>query len=185
MQVTPLPLAGLLQLTPEVHHDPRGCFLESYNARAFAQATGLNPVFVQDNHAESHHSVLRGLHFQQSPHEQGKLVRVVSGAVFDVAVDLRPGSVTFGRWHGAQLSAHNRHMLWIPPGFAHGYLTLSEHAVFVYKVTAFRQPEAERCLAWNDPELAIAWPTTTPLLSAKDQQGASLRTLRNQGVLTR
>lgn len=183
LHVTPLPLAGALLLSPTVHHDDRGCFVESYNARTFAQATGFTPDFVQDNHAESHHQVLRGLHFQRHPYAQGKLVRVGYGDVFDVLVDLRLGSPTLGRWHGVHLSARTGQQLWIPPGFAHGYLTLSASSVFLYKVTQHRYAEAECCLRWNDPDVGIAWPTDTPRLSAKDQQGASLQTWLASGVL--
>ena len=149
--------------------------MESYNRRTFAELTGVNADFVQDNHSRSAKGVLRGLHYQiRQP--QGKLVRVVSGAVFDVAVDLRRSSPTFGRWVGEVLSAENRRQLWVPAGFAHGFLVLSETAEFLYKTTDYYAPEHERCIAWNDPDIDIQWPGgTAPLLSAKDAEGAALR----------
>ncbi len=175
MQVMPTAIPEVLILTPAVHGDARGFFFESYNQRTFQQATGLAPAFVQDNHSGSARGVLRGLHYQlRQP--QGKLVRVVAGEVFDVAVDLRRASPTFGRWVGAHLSAGNRRQMWVPPGFAHGFLVLSEFAEFLYKATDFYAPEHERCIAWNDPDLAIDWPLTgAPVLSAKDAQGVHLR----------
>jgi dTDP-4-dehydrorhamnose 3,5-epimerase len=166
-------MAEVVLLTPRVFGDERGFFFESFNQQAFAEATGLQVDFVQDNHSRSVRGVLRGLHYQLPPHAQGKLVRVVQGEVFDVAVDLRRQSPTLGRWFGAHLSADNKQQLWIPPGFAHGFVTLSETADFLYKTTAFYVPQAERCIAWDDPALAIAWPDLgmAPLLSAKDRQG--------------
>lgn len=180
MQATPLAIAEVILLTPRVFGDERGFFFESYNQRAFCEATGLTVEFVQDNHSRSVRGVLRGLHYQIAPRAQGKLVRVIQGAVFDVAVDIRPDSPTFGRWVGEVLSAENKRQLWIPPGFAHGFLTLTDSAEFLYKTTDYYSPEHERCIAWNDPDLAIAWPLagTTPRLSDKDQRGAPLRTLR-------
>lgn len=180
MQATPLAIAEVILLTPRVFGDERGFFFESYNQRAFCKATGLTVEFVQDNHSRSVRGVLRGLHYQIAPRAQGKLVRVIQGAVFDVAVDIRPDSPTFGRWVGEVLSADNKRQLWIPPGFAHGFLTLTDSAEFLYKTTDYYSPEHERCIAWNDPDLAIAWPLagTTPRLSDKDQRGAALRTLR-------
>jgi len=170
MQITPTALPQVLLLEPKVHGDDRGFFMESFNARDFARATGLKVDFVQDNHSRSARGVLRGLHYQiRQP--QGKLVRVVRGAVFDVAVDLRRGSPHFGRWAGVELSEHNRRQLWVPPGFAHGFLVLSESADFLYKTTDYYAPEFERGVRWDDPALAIAWPLAehaAPLLSAKD-----------------
>lgn len=179
MQATPLAIRDVILLAPRVFEDERGFFFESYNQRAFHDATGTTQNFVQDNHSRSVQGVLRGLHYQLSPRAQGKLVRVVQGAVFDVAVDIRPDSPTFGRWVGEVLSADNRHQMWIPPGFAHGFLTLSATAEFLYKATDFYSPAHERCIAWNDPDLAIDWPTggTLPALSAKDAQGIPFRTL--------
>lgn len=172
MQFTPRAIPDVLLLEPRVFGDERGFFLESFNHRLFAQATGLEPQFVQDNHSRSARNVLRGLHYQVVQ-PQGKLVRVVAGEVFDVAVDIRPGSPTFGRWVGEVLSESNKRQLWIPPGLAHGFLVLSEYADFLYKTTGYYAPEHERCIAWNDPDLAIAWPLAgqTPILSAKDQAG--------------
>lgn len=178
MQALPTDLPGVLLLEPKVFGDARGFFFESYNERTFTQATGLTPRFVQDNHSRSGRGVLRGLHYQlQQP--QAKLVRVTAGEVFDVAVDARRSSPHFGRWFGALLSAENKRQMWVPEGFAHGYLVLSEHAEFIYKTTDFYTPAHERCIAWNDPEINIRWPLptgmTAPLLSAKDQAGVSLR----------
>lgn len=164
----------VLILEPRVLGDARGFFFESYHQRSFQEATGCGPVFVQDNHSGSQKGVLRGLHYQvRQP--QGKLVRVVAGEVFDVAVDIRKSSPTFGHWVGTYLSADNKRLMWIPPGFAHGFLVLSEFAELLYKTTDFYAPEFERCIAWNDPELAITWPLQgAPLLSAKDAQGMKL-----------
>ena len=157
-------------IEPKVFGDERGFFFESFNARQFREATGVDLPFVQDNHSRSACNVLRGLHYQLPPKAQGKLVRVVAGEVFDVAVDIRRGSPTFGRWVGAVLSAENKRQLWIPPGFAHGFVTLSEFAEFLYKTTDYYSPEHERAIAWNDPAIAIAWPMQgAPLLSGKDQ----------------
>ena len=172
MKVTPCPIPGLLLIEPQLHGDARGVLYESFNRRAFGQATGLWPDFVQDNHSRSARGVLRGLHYQVQQ-AQGKLVRVSEGAVFDVAVDLRRAGTSFGRWYGHVLSGDNRHQLWIPPGFAHGFLVLSETADVLYKLTDYQAPVHERCIAWDDPTLAIAWPLDgkVPVLSARDRAG--------------
>ncbi len=165
-------LPGLVEIEPRVFGDARGCFYESYNARAFAQLLPGSPDFVQDNHASSEPWVLRGLHYQiRQP--QGKLIRVVRGAVFDVAVDLRRSSPTYGQWSGCELSEENRKMLYVPPGFAHGYLVTRGPADFLYKTTDYWAPQHERCIRWDDPELAIAWPLAgrRPILSDKDLAG--------------
>ncbi|MFT4240945.1 MAG: dTDP-4-dehydrorhamnose 3,5-epimerase [Acidovorax sp.] len=174
MQVTPQAIPDVLLIEPKVFGDARGFFFESFNQRAFNEATGTNHQFVQDNHSRSGKGVLRGLHYQvRQP--QGKLVRVVSGAVFDVAVDIRKSSPTFGRWVGVELSADNHRQLWVPPGFAHGFVVLSETAEFLYKTTDYYAPEHERCIAWNDAALAIDWHLGgEPRLSAKDAQGVAL-----------
>ncbi|MNZ11440.1 dTDP-4-dehydrorhamnose 3,5-epimerase [Pseudomonas putida] len=175
MKAVPLAIPEVLLFTPKVFGDDRGFFYESFNARVFNEVTGLQTEFVQDNHSYSMKGVLRGLHYQLAPHAQGKLVRVVQGEVFDVAVDLRRSSPTFGKWVGAVLSSKNHNQLWIPPGFAHGFLTLSETAEFVYKTTEFYSAKSERCIAWDDPKIAIEWPIDfSPSLSAKDQVGNTL-----------
>jgi dTDP-4-dehydrorhamnose 3,5-epimerase len=167
--VTPTAVPDVLLLEPKVFGDARGFFFESFNARDFAAATGIDAQFVQDNHSKSAKGVLRGLHYQIQ-HAQGKLVRVVQGSVFDVAVDLRRSSPTFGRWVGIELSADNHRQLWVPPGFAHGFVVLSESAEFLYKTTDYWYPEHERSLAWNDPAIGIEWPIDfPPQLAAKDQ----------------
>ncbi len=178
MRVTPTAIADVLLLEPRVFGDERGFFLESYNEKVFAQATGLQVQFVQDNHSRSQRHVLRGMHFQ-TENPQGKLVRVVAGAVFDVVVDIRPDSPTYGSWVGEELSLNNQRQLWIPPGLAHGFLVLSESADFLYKTTAYYHPASERCLAWNDPIVAIDWPLDDkpPLVSDKDAKGLSLNQL--------
>ncbi len=175
MQVIKTEIPDVLIVEPKVFGDDRGFFFESYNERAWQQATGLQRHFVQDNHSRSQKGVLRGLHYQlQQP--QGKLVRAVQGEVFDVAVDLRQGSETFGRWVGVRLSAENKRQLWIPEGFAHGFLVLSDVAEFLYKATDYYAPEHERTLAWDDESVGIEWPLDgEPLLSQKDQQGLSLQ----------
>lgn len=174
MKVTPTAIAGVLLVEPQVFTDPRGFFFESFNQRVFNAATGTGFTFVQDNHSRSVKGVLRGLHFQ-SARPQGKLVRVVRGAVWDVVVDIRPGSPGFGKWVGLELSEHDQRQLWVPPGLAHGFLVLSDSADVLYKTTDYYAPELERCIAWNDPALDIAWPAgVQPLLSARDQQGMSL-----------
>jgi len=169
--VTPTAIPDVLLLEPKVFGDARGFFFESFNARDFAEVTGLDVQFVQDNHSKSAQGVLRGLHYQIQ-HAQGKLVRVVQGRVFDVAVDLRKSSPTFGQWVGAILDADSHRQLWVPPGFAHGFVVLSESAEFLYKTTDYWYPEHERSLLWNDPELGIDWPIDfTPQLAAKDAAG--------------
>lgn len=173
MQVTQTAIADVLLLEPKVFGDERGFFYESFNERVFREATGVTLPFVQDNHSKSGYGVLRGLHYQlQQP--QGKLVRVVQGAVFDVAVDIRPESPTYGKWVGEILSADNKRQLWVPPGLAHGFVVISETAEFLYKTTDYYAPEHERCIAWNDPTLNIQWPalTVAPKLSAKDMAGS-------------
>ena len=175
MKVIETPIPDLLVLEPRVFGDSRGFFLESWNERTFREATGVTLGFVQDNHSRSARGVLRGLHYQlQQP--QGKLVRVVRGAVFDVAVDLRRSSATFGRSYCVELSEDNHRQLWIPPGFGHGFMVTSESADFLYKATDYYAPEHERCVLWNDPALGISWPIEglTPLLSEKDRQGRPL-----------
>jgi len=175
MKVVETSIPDVLIIEPKVFGDERGFFYESFNAAAFEAATGLKRQFVQDNHSKSQRGVLRGLHYQiQQP--QGKLVRVVAGEVFDVAVDVRKSSPSFGRWFGTHLSAQNQRQLWIPEGFAHGFVVLSESAEFLYKTTDYYAPEHERSLLWNDPELGIQWPfDEAPQLSAKDQAGKLLR----------
>jgi len=173
MQVTATSIPDVLMIEPRVFGDARGFFFESWNARAFA-AAGIDAAFVQDNHSRSHRGVLRGLHYQIE-HAQGKLVRVIEGEVFDVAVDLRRSSATFGRHVAITLSAENRRMLFIPPGFAHGFLVVSESAEFLYKTTDYWYPEHERTLLWNDAALGIGWPADlTPTLAAKDAAGVLL-----------
>ena len=170
-QVTTTPIDGVLVLEPKVFGDARGFFYESFNAKDFAQATDLDVEFVQDNHSKSVKGVLRGMHYQVQ-HAQGKLVRVTQGAVFDVAVDIRKGSPTFGQWFGLELSAENKKQLWVPAGLAHGFLVTSESAEFLYKTTNYYHPEFERSLLWNDPSIGIEWPLhlldETPFLAPKD-----------------
>lgn len=175
MHVIQTRLPEVLILEPQVFGDERGFFYESFNARRFAEATGVSRDFVQDNHSRSARGVLRGLHYQLQQ-AQGKLVRVSAGEVYDVAVDLRRSSPTFGQWVGVHLSAENKRQLWVPEGFAHGFLVLSEYAEFLYKTTDYYAPAHERCIRWDDASLAIDWPLDglTPQLSAKDQQGLSL-----------
>ncbi len=177
MKATPTALPEVLLIEPQVFGDERGFFLESWNQRRFDEAVGQPVRFVQDNHSMSRQGVLRGMHYQlQQP--QGKLVRVVRGSVFDVAVDMRRSSPRFGQWVGVELSAENKQQLWIPPGFAHGFLVLSAEAEFLYKATDFYAPAHERCLAWNDPAVAIAWPLSAlaqpPQVSTKDAVGLPL-----------
>jgi dTDP-4-dehydrorhamnose 3,5-epimerase len=170
-QVTTTPIDGVLVLEPKVFGDARGFFFESFNARDFAEATGLTETFVQDNHSKSGKGVLRGLHYQLQ-HAQGKLVRVTQGTVFDVAVDIRQNSKTFGKWFGLELSAENKKQLWIPEGLAHGFLVISDSAEFLYKTTDYYYPEFERSVLWSDPAIGIEWPLhlleAEPLLAAKD-----------------
>ena len=178
MKVISTALPGVLILEPQVFGDARGFFTESYNRRRFAAATGLDIDFVQDNHSRSARGVLRGLHYQlRQP--QGKLVRVVQGAVFDVALDIRRDSPTFGRWAGVELTADNRRQLWVPAGLAHGFVVLSDSADFLYKTTDYYAPEHERSIRWDDPAIGIQWPLAahgidTPILSAKDREGLPL-----------
>ena len=174
MKITSTEIPDVLLIEPRVFGDARGFFFESFNRQGFREATGLDLDFVQDNHSRSGKGVLRGLHYQiEQP--QGKLVRVVRGAVFDVAVDIRQGSATFGRWVGTELSEDNHRQLWIPPGFAHGFMVLSDSADFLYKTTDYYAPAHERCIAWNDPDIGINWPADViPQLSAKDQGGKRL-----------
>jgi len=175
VKITPTAIADVLIIEPRVFGDDRGFFFESYNREVFRQGTGLDLNFVQDNHSRSAKGVLRGLHYQIEQ-AQGKLVRVVRGAVFDVAVDIRKSSATFGQWVGVELSEDNHRQLWVPPGFAHGFLTLSESADFLYKTTDYYAPKHERCIAWNDPTLNIDWPLQglLPQVSGKDLAGAAL-----------
>ena len=179
MKANPTDIDGVVVFEPKVFGDARGFFFESFRQNAFDAALGRHVEFVQDNHSRSPRGVLRGLHWQDGPHAQGKLVRVTHGAVFDVAVDIRRGSPTFGRWFGSELSDANHRQLWIAPGLAHGFLVLSESADFLYKTTAYYEPAAERALRWNDPDLGIAWPElgSAPLVSAKDAAGAALASL--------
>jgi dTDP-4-dehydrorhamnose 3,5-epimerase len=173
MKITATAIPEVLLVEPTVFGDDRGFFYESFNAREWQELTGLDTRFVQDNHSRSAKDVLRGIHYQiQQP--QGKLVRVVLGEVFDVAVDLRKESTTFGQWVGEHLSAENKRSLWVPEGFGHGFLVLSEVAEFLYRTTDFYAPEHERCIAWNDPEVGVQWPIEgQPLLSEKDGKGSS------------
>jgi dTDP-4-dehydrorhamnose 3,5-epimerase len=171
MKVIPTAIAEVLVLEPKVFGDDRGFFMESFNQRAFNEAVGYDVNFVQDNHSRSVRGVLRGLHYQLPPHAQGKLVRVVSGAVFDVAVDMRRSSPTFGRWVGTELSAANNKQMWVPPGFAHGFLVLSESCDFLYKTTDYYAAAAEGAVRWDDPTIGVSWPETgVPVqLSGKDK----------------
>ena len=174
MNVVATEIPGVLLLEPRVFTDDRGAFFESFNAAAFAAAVGRPVSFVQDNQSTSRRHVLRGLHYQE-PKPQGKLVRVVAGAIYDVAADIRPGSPSFGRWVGIELSAENRRQLWVPEGLAHGFLVLSESAEVLYKTTDFYAPGCEKCLRWDDPTLGIRWPLSAPpLLSPRDAAAATL-----------
>lgn len=182
MKAIPLAIPDVILLEPRVFGDDRGFFFESYNRQAFRDATGVDPDFVQDNHSRSVKGVLRGLHYQLPPKAQGKLVRVTLGEVFDVAVDIRPGSATFGQWVGEVLSAENKRQMWIPPGFAHGFLTLSDSAEFLYKTTDYYSPEHERCIRWDDVNIGVRWPIVMgqqPALSGKDAQGKDFDSLMN------
>jgi dTDP-4-dehydrorhamnose 3,5-epimerase len=180
MIIEPTPLSGMLLIKPDVFGDSRGYFLESWNRRRYAEA-GLDVDFVQDNQSLSRQGILRGLHFQ-NPNPQGKLVQVLLGEVFDVAVDIRLGSPTFGQWYGTVLSATNHHQLYVPEGFAHGFCVTSEAALFAYKCTDFYSPAAEFSLRWDDPDLGIEWPIKTPILSAKDQAGRCLQDLPRESL---
>lgn len=175
MQIVKTNIPDVIIFEPKIFGDERGFFFESFNAKVFEEAAGLNPTFVQDNHSKSAKNVLRGLHYQIEQ-AQGKLVRVTQGEVFDVAVDLRESSATFGQWVSTHLSGENKRQMWIPPGFAHGFLVLSETAEFLYKTTDFYSPQHECCLKWDDPAICIEWPLqASPLLSAKDNAGLSLQ----------
>jgi len=175
MNVIKTDIADVLIFEPKVFGDSRGFFFESFNQRVFEEAIGSALPFVQDNHSRSTTGVLRGLHYQ-IVQPQGKLVRVTAGEVFDVAVDIRKSSPTFGKWVGTHLSAENKRQMWVPPGFAHGFLVLSDFAEFLYKTTEYYAPEHERCIAWNDPEIAVSWPLQgDPLLSQKDMKGVAFR----------
>ena len=177
MKATPTRIPDVMVVEPKVFGDARGFFYESFNQAAFNAATGTAFTFVQDNHSRSSQGVLRGLHYQLPPHAQGKLVRVVRGAVWDVAVDIRQGSPTFGQWVGQELTEDNHKQFWIPPGFAHGFVVLSESAYFLYKTTNYYAPQSDRGIAWNDPDLDIAWPNLGMdfVLSDKDRQQPALR----------
>ncbi len=176
MQAIPTSLQGVLILEPKVFGDPRGFFLESYNARTFESLTGCREAFVQDNHSRSTKNVLRGLHYQLPPKAQGKLVRIVAGEILDVAVDIRRSSPCFGKWEAVCLSAGNKRQLWVPPGFAHGFLVLTDVAEVIYKVTEYYAPDCDRCIRWDDADLAIEWNVKAPALSAKDAAGTSFLT---------
>ena len=174
MKAFPLDIPDVLLIEPTVFGDERGFFFESYNQKRFDEAVGRSVSFVQDNHSRSVRGVLRGLHYQLPPFAQGKLVRVVQGEVFDVAVDIRRNSPTFGQWVGATLSAENKKQMWVPEGFAHGFLTLSDTAEFLYKTTSFYAPDHERSIRWDDPELGIEWPSVEEIkLAVKDQESPS------------
>lgn len=176
MEIKRLDIPEVILLTPKVFGDARGFFFESFNAKLLEELTGINAPFVQDNHSRSIKGTLRGLHYQLPPKSQGKLIRVAQGEVFDVAVDLRPNSPTFGKWAGTILSGENKQQLWIPPGFAHGFLTLSESADFLYKATDYYAPQLERGIRWDDPSIGIKWPlSTSPILSDKDQKAPYLK----------
>jgi dTDP-4-dehydrorhamnose 3,5-epimerase len=174
VNATHLAIPEVVLFEPRVFPDARGAFFESFNARAFAAATGLDAAFVQDNHSVSQKGVLRGLHYQLAPHAQGKLVRVVRGAAFDVAVDIRRGSPSFGRWVGETLTADNRRQLWVPAGFAHGFLALEDGTEFLYKTTDFYDKASERAIRWDDPALGIDWPMRDVLVSDKDAAAPAL-----------
>lgn len=169
-------IPGVYIIEPQVFGDDRGFFYESFNQKKFNEMVGAEYEFVQDNHSRSARGVLRGLHYQDEPHAQGKLVRVAVGSVFDVAVDIRQDSPTYGQWIGVELSAENKRQLWIPPGLAHGFVVTSDVAEFLYKTTDYWHPQAERCIHWNDPTLAIDWPLDgEPLVSPKDAQGVAFQ----------
>ena len=171
-------IPGVILLEPKVFCDSRGYFFESFNQKTFEEAIGLSPRFVQENHSKSIKGVLRGLHYQLPPKAQGKLVRIIQGEIFDVVVDIRKDSPTFGQWLSEVLTDHNKKQLWIPPGFAHGFLTLSETAEILYKATDFYAPECERCIAWNDPDIGIEWPLQSqPITSERDQCGLLLENI--------
>ena len=175
MKAISFTIPGLILLEPKVFCDGRGYFFESFNQKTFEEAIGLSPRFVQENHSKSIKGVLRGLHYQLPPKAQGKLVRIIQGEIFDVVVDIRKDSPTFGQWLSEVLTDHNKKQLWIPPGFAHGFLVLSETAEVLYKATHFYAPKSERCIIWNDSDIGIDWPLKRePLLSEKDLRGSPL-----------
>ena len=176
MKVTQLDIPGVLLFEPAVFRDPRGLFCETFHAQRYAEA-GITELFVQDNYSRSIRGTLRGLHYQD-PHAQGKLVMVLDGSVYDVVVDIRRGSPTFGKWHGLELSADNTRQLYVPPGCAHGFCVTSERAAFLYKCTDFYSPKDERGIIWNDPTLAISWPVSVPVLSLKDQAFPTFQTIQ-------
>ncbi|WP_460874691.1 dTDP-4-dehydrorhamnose 3,5-epimerase [Paralcaligenes ginsengisoli] len=184
MKIFDTRLSGVKRIQPAVHEDERGYFLETFQARRYRQMLGLAQPFVQDNCSHSRHSVLRGLHFQ-AQHPQGKLLRVAHGEIFDVVVDLRTESATYAQWEGAVLSDRNHEQLWIPPGFAHGFVVLSESADVTYQCTDYYRSQDEVCLRWDDPDLAIAWPIGSPVLSSKDRAGLTLAELQALGRLPR
>ncbi|UUM70154.1 dTDP-4-dehydrorhamnose 3,5-epimerase [Aeromonas veronii] len=173
MNITKTSIPEVIIIEPRIFSDDRGYFFESFNRQQFENVIGYSVDFVQDNHSKSIHNVLRGLHFQRSPNEQGKLVRCISGEVFDVAVDIRKSSPTFGKWVGVLLSAENNRQLWIPEGFAHGFIVLSDQAEFLYKTTSYYDPKLESSILWSDPDLNIAWPSEKPILSEKDKNAQS------------
>ena len=178
MNIIETKLPGLLIIDPLVFGDERGYFFESFNQKIF-EAAGLETSFVQDNESKSTKGVLRGLHFQEPPYDQGKLVRVVSGAVMDVSVDIRKDSPTYGMWEALELSAQNKRMLWIPPGFAHGFVTLEDETIFFYKCTRLYDRESENSIIWNDPDLGIEWEIDDPIVSEKDQHAPSFKDLKS------
>ncbi len=177
MKIVEAGISGLYIIEPDVFCDERGSFFESFNLKKFNEIIGDDVCFVQDNHSHSKKNVLRGMHFQIEPHAQGKLVRVVQGSVYDVAVDLRKGSTTFGKWVGIEINQSNRRQFWVPAGFAHGFIVLSESADFLYKTTNYYSPEHERSLLWNDPLIGIDWPVSNPILSEKDERAFSYEML--------
>lgn len=179
MKIIETAIPGLLEIEPRVFGDDRGYFYESYNKQAF-QAAGIEPEFVQDNQSFSSKGVLRGLHFQNPPYAQGKLVRVIQGAVLDVAVDIRKNSPTYGQHHAVKLTGENKKMFWIPPGFAHGFLTLENDTIFAYKCTELYNKESEGAILWNDPELNINWNIENPLVSEKDQNAPKFNALKSE-----
>lgn len=183
MKIIKTPIPGLLEIEPAIFGDDRGYFYESYNKDAFYQV-GITADFVQDNQSLSSKGVLRGLHFQNPPHAQGKLVRVISGAVLDVALDIRVGSPTYGQHYSVELTGENKKMFWIPPGFAHGFLTLENDTIFAYKCTALYNKASEGAVLWNDPQLNINWNIDAPLVSAKDQEAPAFNTLKSQFQFT-
>ncbi|UAN39419.1 MULTISPECIES: dTDP-4-dehydrorhamnose 3,5-epimerase [unclassified Enterobacter] len=181
MKITNTSLSGVLIIEPRVFNDERGYFYESFNEKKFKEHIASDVIFKQDNQSKSTKGVLRGLHYQEAPFAQGKLVRCVTGQVFDVAVDIRKESPTYGQWVGVILSEENKKQLWIPAGFAHGFLTLSEHAEFLYKTTNYYSPAHERCIKWDDKDLNIKWPKLEYIISEKDENGSTFASLNVQG----